>query len=186
MLQAPVFDPAMPLGGQYGAFGALVGHELSHAVDGRGRMVDADGNVRDWWTGAEATAWDATAQRVVALYDGLAYPQLPAIKVNGKLTRDENVADLAGLELARAALVAAQPMGGVAADKAFYTAWAQVWAQQVTADEAQRRSLQDVRAPGQWRTNAPIMQQGAFGSAFACKVGTPMQPKPEARISVFH
>ena len=186
MLQAPVFDPAMPLGGQYGAFGALVGHELSHAVDGRGRMVDADGNVRDWWTGAEATAWDATAQRVVALYDGLAYPQLPAIKVNGKLTRDENVADLAGLELARAALVAAQPTGGVAADKAFYSAWAQVWAQQVTADEAQRRSLQDVRAPGQWRTNAPIMQQGAFGSAFACKVGTPMQPKPEARISVFH
>ena len=186
MLQAPVFDPAMPLGGQYGAFGALVGHELSHAVDGRGRMVDADGNVRDWWTGAEATAWDATAQRVVALYDGLAYPQLPAIKVNGKLTRDENVADLAGLELARAALVAAQPMGGVAADKAFYTAWAQVWAQQVTADEAQRRSLQDVRAPGQWRTNAPIMQQAAFGTAFTCKVGTPMQPKPEARISVFH
>ena len=186
MLQAPVFDPAMPLGGQYGAFGALVGHELSHAVDGRGRMVDADGNVRDWWTGAEATAWDATAQRVVALYDGLAYPQLPAIKVNGKLTRDENVADLAGLELARAALVAAQPAGGIAADKAFYMGWAQVWAQQVTAEEAQRRSLQDVRAPGQWRTNAPIMQQAAFGTAFTCKVGTPMQPKPEARISVFH
>ena len=186
MLQAPVFDPAMPLGGQYGAFGALVGHELSHAVDGRGRMVDADGNVRDWWTGAEAAAWDATAQRVVALYDGLVYPQLPAIKVNGRLTRDENVADLAGLELARAAFVAAEPKGGATADKAFYTGWAQVWAQQVTAEEAQRRSLQDVRAPGQWRTNAPIMQQGAFGTAFACKVGTPMQAKPEARISIFH
>lgn len=186
MLQAPVFDPAMPLGGQYGAFGALVGHELSHAVDGRGRMVDAEGNVRDWWTGAEAAAWDATAQRVVALYDGFAYPQLPAIKVNGRLTRDENVADLAGLELARAAFVAAEPKGGTAADRSFYTGWAQVWAQQVTAEEAQRRSLQDVRAPGQWRTNAPIMQQGAFGTAFACKVGTPMQPKPEARISVFH
>ena len=67
MLQAPVFDPAMPLGGQYGAFGALVGHELSHAVDGRGRMVDAEGNVRDWWTGAEAVAWDATAQRCIRL-----------------------------------------------------------------------------------------------------------------------
>jgi len=186
MLQAPVFDPAMPLGGQYGAFGALVGHELSHAVDGRGRMVDADGNVRDWWTGAEAAAWDTTAQRVVSLYDTLVYPGLPALKVNGKLTRDENVADLAGLELARAALVAAQPAGGIAADKAFYMGWAQVWAQQVTAEEAQRRSLQDVRAPGQWRTNAPIMQQAAFGTAFTCKVGTPMQPKPEARISVFH
>ena len=185
MLQAPVFDPAMPLGGQYGAFGALVGHELSHAVDGRGRMVDADGNVRDWWTGAEAAAWDATAQRVVALYDGLVYPQLPAIKVNGRLTRDENVADLAGLELARAAFVAAEPKGGATADKAFYTGWAQVWAQQVTAEEAQRRSLQDVRAPGQWRTNAPIMQQGAFGTAYACKAGTPMQPKVEQRVGIF-
>ncbi|GHB98495.1 M13 family metallopeptidase [Thermomonas carbonis] len=186
MLQAPVFDPAMPLANQYGAFGALVGHELSHAVDGRGRMIDAGGNVRDWWTGAEAAAWDATAQRVIALYDGLTYPQLPAIKVNGRLTRDENVADLAGLELARAAFVTAEPTGGTTADKAFYTGWAQVWAQQVTAEEAQRRSLQDVRAPGQWRTNAPIMQQAAFGSAYGCKVGTPMQPKPEARISVFH
>ena len=185
MLQAPVFDPAMPLAGQYGAFGALVGHEISHAVDGRGRMIDADGNVRDWWTGAEAGAWDVTAQRVVSLYDTLVYPGLPALKVNGKLTRDENVADMAGLELARAALVAADPKGGVPADKAFYTGWAQVWAQQVTADEAQRRSLQDVRAPGQWRTNAPIMQQAAFGSAYGCKVGSPMQPKPDARISIF-
>jgi putative endopeptidase len=186
MLQAPVFDPAMPLAGQYGAFGALVGHEISHAVDGRGRMVDADGNVRDWWTGAEAGGWDVTAQRVVSLYDGLVYPGLPALKVNGKLTRDENVADLAGLELARAAFVAAEPKGGANADKAFYTGWAQVWAQQVTAEESQRRALQDVRAPGQWRSNAPIMQQGAFGSAFGCKVGTPMHPKPESRISVFH
>ena len=186
MLQTPVLDPSMPLAAQYGAFGALVGHEISHAVDGRGRAIDAGGDVRDWWTGAEAGAWDAIAQRVVALYDGLTYPQLPAIKVNGRLTRDENVADLAGLELARAALVAAEPNGGAQADKAFYTGWAQVWAQQVTVDEAQRRSLQDVRAPGQWRTNAPIMQQAAFGSAYGCKVGTPMQPKPEARISVFH
>ena len=186
MLQAPVFDPTMPLGSQYGAFGALVGHEISHAVDGRGRMIDAGGDVRDWWTGAEASAWDITAQRVVSLYDNLMYPGMPAIKVNGKLTRDENVADLAGLELARAALVHASPAGGADADRAFYSGWAQVWAQQVTADEAQRRSLQDVRAPGQWRTNAPIMQQAAFGSAYGCKVGSPMQPKPDARISVYH
>ena len=186
MLQAPVLDPSMPLAAQYGAFAALVGHEMSHAVDARGRMVDARGDVRDWWTGAEAAAWDATAQRVSAFYDTLAWPQLQGLKVNGRLTRDENVADFAGLELARAALVSADPKGGAQADKAFYNGWAQLWAQQVTADEAQRRALQDVRAPGQWRANAPIMQQGAFGTAYACKVGTPMQPKPEARISIFH
>jgi len=185
MLQAPVLDAAMPQAAQYGAYGALVGHELSHAVDARGRMVDAGGNLRDWWTSAEAAAWDANAQKVSALYDGFAYPQLNGVKVNGRMTRDENMADIAGLELARAALVDAQPAGGVEADKPFYQGWAQVWAQQVTMDEAQRRSLQDVRAPGQWRSNAPIMQQGAFGAAYGCKAGTPMQPKPQQRVGIF-
>jgi len=185
MLQAPVLDAAMPQAAQYGAYGALVGHELSHAVDARGRMVDAKGELRDWWSSAESAAWDANAQKVAALYDGFAWPQLKGTKVNGRLTRDENIADIAGLELARAALVATLPAGGAAADKDFYRGWAQVWAQQVTIDEAQRRSLQDVRAPGLWRSNGPIMQQGAFGSAYGCKAGTPMQPKPEQRIGIF-
>ena len=111
MLQAPVLDAAMPLAAQYGAYGALVGHELSHAVDARGRMVDAGGNLHDWWSGTEAAAWDGNAQKVSALYDSFAYPQLGGVKVNGRMTRDENIADIAGLELARAALVAAQPAG---------------------------------------------------------------------------
>ena len=185
MLQAPALDTKTPLASQYGAYGALVGHELSHAIDARGRLVDASGAIRDWWGGAEATAWDATGQRVSAMYDAFAYPQLSGVKVNGRLTRDENVADLAGLELAHAAMLAALPAGGVEADKAFYRGWAQVWAQQVTKEEAQRRTLQDVRAPGQWRTNGPVMQQAAFGTAYGCKVGTPMQPKAEDRITVF-
>ena len=185
MLQAPVLDAAMPQATQYGAYGALVGHELSHAVDSRGRMVDAKGELRDWWTSTEAAAWDANAREVAALYDGFAWPQLNGVKVNGRITRDENIADIAGLELARAALVAALPAGGAEADKAFYRSWSQVWAQQVTVDEAQRRSLQDVRAPGLWRSNAPIMQQGAFGSAYGCKAGTPMQPKAEQRVGIF-
>ena len=186
MLQAPVLDAAMPQATRYGAYGALVGHELSHAVDSRGRMVDAKGELRDWWTSTEAAAWDANAREVAALYDGFAWPQLNGVKVNGRITRDENIADVAGLELARAALVAALPAGGTEADKAFYRSWSQVWAQQVTVDEAQRRSLQDVRAPGLWRSNAPIMQQGAFGSAYGCKAGTPMQPKAEQRVGIFH
>ena len=185
MLQAPVLDAGMAPAAQYGGYGALVGHELSHAVDARGRMVDAKGELRDWWTGTEAAAWDANVQKVATLYDGFAYPQLKGVKVNGRLTRDENIADIAGLELARAALVAALPSGGAQADKDFYRGWAQVWAQQVTIDEAQRRSLQDVRAPGLWRSNGPIMQQGAFGSAYGCKAVTPMQPKPEQRVGIF-
>ena len=94
------------------------------------------------------------------------------------------MADIAGLELARAALAAAQPAGGAEAGKAFYRGWAQVWAQQVGMDEAQRRSLQDVRAPGPWRSHGPVMQQAAFGTAFGCKAGTPMQARPADRISI--
>lgn len=185
MLQAPVLDEAMPLDNQYGAFGALVGHELSHAIDDRGRNVDAKGNVRDWWGASETAAWSTLAGKVSALYGAIPYPGLSGTKVDGALTRDEDIADLAGLELAHAALLAAHPDGGAQADKGFYTGWAQLWAQQVTADEAQIRARQDVRAPGPVRANAPTMQQAAFGAAFACKIGSPMQPKEEARVVVF-
>ena len=185
MLQAPVLDTAMPADSQYGAFGALVGHELSHAIDGRGRYIDAKGEVRDWWSAGEAATWDDLARNVAALYAGLPYPGVAGGKVDGALTRDENIADLAGLELAHAALRAARPDGGAQADKAFYTGWAQLWAQQVTPEEARIRAQQDVRAPGPWRANAPVMQQAAFGTAYACRIGTPMQPKAEDRVVVF-
>lgn len=185
MLQAPVLDMAMPVDTQYGAFGALVGHELSHAIDGRGRHIDASGEIRDWWNAGESTGWNALGQKVAALYSGLPYPGLTGIRVDGALTRDENIADLAGLELAHAALRTARPDGGTQADKAFYTGWAQLWAQQVTRDEAEIRARQDVRAPGPWRANAAVMQQPAFGAAYACKAGMPMQPKADERVTVF-
>ena len=108
------------------------------------------------------------------------------MKVSGSLTRDENLADLAGVELAHAAFQNAQPKSNPAQERQFFTGWAQLWAQQVAADEAQIRAQQDVRAPGQWRANVPLMQQPAFGSAFTCKVGSPMQAKEDARVSVFH
>lgn len=182
MLQTPVLDLTMPLGNQYGAFGALVGHELSHAVDGFGRYVDGDGNVRDWWTPEDAARWTAMADAVAAFYGRLPYPGLPGIKVDGKLTRDENVADLAGVTLAHAALAAAKPELDAQAEKGFYIGWAQLWAQQVTPDEARLRARQDVRAPGVWRANAPAMQQPGFGKAFGCKAGAPMLVKDAERI----
>lgn len=185
MLQAPVLDAAMPADARYGAFGALVGHELSHAIDGRGRYVDAKGEVRDWWSSSEVAAWDALAGKVAGLYGALPYPGVAGTQVDGALTRDENLADLAGVELAHAALRAAHPDGGAQADKAFFTGWAQLWAQQVTAEEAKIRAQQDVRAPGPWRANVPVMQQAAFGTAYGCKIGTPMQPKADARVTVF-
>lgn len=185
MLQLPVFDPSMPAGHMYGAFGALVGHELSHAIDAIGRHVDADGTVRDWWSREDAERWQRKADAVAAFYDRLPYPGLPDTRVNGTLTRDENMADMAGLTLAHAALKShATPLEN-ATLRSFYIGWAQLWAQQVSSDEARLRAAQDVRAPGPWRANAPAMQQADFATAFGCKPDAPMVLKPDARIEIF-
>jgi len=183
MLQAPVLDASQTPAQQYGAFGALVGHELSHAMDARGRHVDADGNVRDWWSNDVANHWTALTSKVAALYASLPYPGANGVKVSSSLTSDENLADLAGVELAHAAFLASEPKPGTAQERQFFGGWAQLWAQQVASDEALIRAQQDVRAPGQWRANVPLMQQPAFATAYTCKTGSPMAPA--SRIDVF-
>lgn len=181
MLQTPVLDLSMPQGNRYGAFGALVGHELSHAVDGLGRHIDADGNIRDWWQPSDVSAWDAVTAKVTALYSNLPYPGLKDVKLNSDLTRNENLADIAGLELAKTAADAANT-ATTQRHKEFYTGWAQLWAQQVPHADAEARSQQDVRAPGLLRTNIPLMQQPAFGEAYGCRIGAAMRPKEQVRL----
>ncbi len=185
MLQAPVLDLAREPAAQFGAYGALVGHELSHGFDNRGRLVDAKGNLRDWWTPSDALAWDAMADRVAAQYSALPFPQLTGTRVNAGQVRDIAVADLAGIELAWAAFQAAQPAATKEATQAFYRGWASLWPQQLTSDAATQRAVAGVHAPGQWRTNIPVANQAAFGEAYGCKVGTPMQATPEMQVKLW-
>lgn len=184
MLQAPVLDMAQDPASHYGSFGALVGHELGHAFDNKGRQVDAAEGLRDWWTPVDAAAWEARANQVAAQYNAYRYPGIPT-NVNGSLTRDENVADLGGVELALDALQAAQPGLAAPASQAFFQGWARLWPQQMSADVAALLAATDVHAPGQWRTNGPLVNQPAFGAAFSCKAGDRMQPpkdQPPIRI----
>lgn len=174
MLQAPVLDMGQDAASHYGAYGALVGHELSHAFDTRGRLVDATETLRDWWTPADVAAWDARANQVAAQYNAYPYPMATATNVNGALTRDENVADFAGIELAWDALQAAQPGADAVATKSFYNGWARLWPQQMSADVATLQAATDVHAPGQWRTNGPLVNQPAFAAAFECKAPAKM------------
>jgi putative endopeptidase len=97
---------------------------------------------------------------------------------------DENLADLAGLSLAHTAYLTEQAKPATAQERQFYTGWAQLWAQQVSPEEAQLRMQQDVRAPGKWRANVPLMQQPEFGAAFGCKAGSAMQASPEERLKL--
>ena len=185
VLQEEIFDAKQPAAVQYGAFGALVGHELSRGFDVKGRMVDAKGQLRDWWTPADVAAWNALGDKVVAQYNGYAFPGLKNVKVNGALTRDENLADLAGVELAWDAFTTAEPQANAAAKQSFYKAWAALWAQNLSETEAAQRAAVDVHAPGQWRANGPLVQQPSFAQAFTCKAGQPMQAKDADQIKIW-
>lgn len=185
VLQAPVFDPARDAAGQYGAYGALVGHELSRGFDSKGRMIDAKGELRDWWTPADLSAWNAIGTQVANQYQRLPYPELKGVNVNGQRVQDEATADLAGLELAWDAFNQVQPQAPQAAKQAFFKAWAQLWAQKASEGEAAERAASDARAPGIWRTNATLANQPAFAEAFTCKPGQPMQRKEADQIRVW-
>ncbi len=177
MLQPPVLDMARDPAANYGALGALVAHELTHAVDGSGRMVAANAQLRDWWTAADAAAWDMQLAPLVVQYTGLG--------VDGQRTRDENAADLSGVELALDALATAQPALDDAGRQWFFQGWAKLWPQQMSPDVAARMAASDVHAPGQWRTNAVLANQPAFGAAFQCKPGSPMQREPALQVRIW-
>lgn len=185
MLQAPVLDLTREPAAHYGSFGALVGHELSQAIGVSGRLVDARGDLRDWWTPADATAADAFATRVASQYNAYPYPMVNAVRVNGTQTRDQNVADLLGLELAWNAFNAAYPASEKPAQQAFYTAWAQLWPQYMTIETATQRAATSVHAPGQWRANGPLVNQPGFAAAFDCKAGQPMSLATEQQVSLW-
>ncbi|MFT3755805.1 MAG: M13 family metallopeptidase [Pseudoxanthomonas sp.] len=177
-LQAPIFQPAKGEAALFGAFGALVGHELTRGFDRKGRMIDAKGTLRDWWTPAEVAAWDSLGNRVATQYGARAFPGAN-VNITGRLVMDEALADQAGTELAWSAFTTAQPAAKLADKQAFFRGWSQLWAQQLSPAEATLRAGTDMHAPGQARSNVPLANQSAFAAAYTCKAGQPMQ-LPEA------
>lgn len=184
-LQAPVLDMGMDTAAQYGSFGALVAHELSRSIDFAGRQVDAAGNLRNWWTANDEAAWLGRADALVAQYNAYDYPGLDAVKVNGALTRDQNMIDLAAVELAWEAWSTAQPDAEASAREGFFKGWAQLWRQQASADVASRDQATAVHAPGKWRVNGPLANHPAFAESFKCAVGTGLVRKADEQISIW-
>jgi putative endopeptidase len=185
MLQSPVFDATQPSAALYGAYGALVGHELSHAIDARGRLIDSHGVARDWWTPTETAAWSSLASRIGTQAGAMPYPQLETLRVNGSLVQDVLVADQAGVELAQAALQSAQPGASPATMQMFYNGWAHLWPEQLSVDTATARAATSAYPPARVRTNLPLMNQPAFSAAFACKAGNAMAPKPDMQVRLW-
>ena len=185
VLQAPVLDMGQDLSSHYGSFGALVGHELTQAVDAQGRRIDANGNVRDWWTPADVAAWEGLLARTGSQFDGLPYPMLSGVKVNGRLVRDQALGDFSGLQLAENALLKAQSAASDSSRKALYEGWSNLWAQQLNAEAATFLSTTASQPPGQWRANAALANQPGFATTYKCKVPGPMATPEANRIRVW-
>ena len=186
ILQPPFYDNKLDDAVNYGAIGSVIGHELTHGFDDEGRQFDAKGNLRDWWTEADAKAFDQRADCLVQQYGS--YSPLDDVKLNGKLTLGENTADNGGLRLAYAALMdklagkEPPPRDGFTAEQRFFLGWGQVWCQNVRPEAARLRAQTDPHSPGNFRVNGVVSNMAEFQKAFACRTGQPMVRAPACRV----
>lgn len=190
ILQPPFFDPKATDAVNFGSMGMVVGHEITHGFDDEGRQFDVDGNLKDWWTEASAKAFVDRAACVEKQYDG--YTAIDDLKVKGKLTLGENVADLGGLKLAFAAALGWQAKKGVvvetsrySAGQQFFLGFAQSWCTKVRPEQARLRATTDPHSPAYWRVNGPLGNLDAFKQAFQCADGGKMIRTGAARCTVW-
>jgi putative endopeptidase len=186
VLQPPLYDPKMDDAPNYGDTGATIGHELTHAFDDEGRKFDAHGNLRDWWTGQDAKAFDERAACIVDQY--AKYTVVDDIHINSRLTQGEDIADLGGLLLAwmawetETAGTNPQSRDGLTPRQRFFVGYAQ-WACQNDRPENMRvKALTDPHSPPRYRVNGLVVNMPEFQEAFACKAGQPMVPEKRCRV----
>ena len=189
ILQPPFFDIAADDALNYGAIGAVIGHEISHGFDDKGSRFDGDGVLRDWWSEADRAAFDALGAQLVAQYE--TYEPLPGRYLNGRLTLGENMADLSGLQIAfkayrRAVAGAAAPEGDAdSGAQRFFIGWAQVWRDKVREERALQLLSIDPHAPAEFRANGAALNHDGFHAAFATRLGDRMFKPPDERIRIW-
>ena len=191
ILQPPFFDVDMDDAVNYGGIGVIIGHEITHGYDDQGRKFDAEGNLKDWWTDADAAAFEARAQKVVDQYN--AYEVLPGVHVNGRLTLGENIADLGGESVAYEALeraLAKDPSkrrntDGFTPEQRFFLSMAQVWRTNTREADMVRLITVDVHSPGQFRAYGSSVNMKEFFDAFGITLGEPMWRAPELRAKIW-
>lgn len=186
ILQPPFYDDHADDAANFGAIGAVIGHELTHGFDDEGSQFDAQGNLRNWWTELDKKEFDSRTQCVADQYSG--YTAVDDRKINGKLTLGENVADNGGMRIAYMALLSAigtsqpAPVDGLTAQQRFFLGWANVWCQNRT-DELKRLLVTvDPHSPGEWRVNGVASNMPEFRDAFHCKPDAPMARQNACRV----
>jgi putative endopeptidase len=189
ILQPPFFDFTLDDAVNYGAIGAVIGHEITHGFDDQGRRYDADGNLTDWWTPADAEQFQSRALALINQYND--YTVMPGLRINGALTLGENIADLGGVSIAFEALqraLAGKPrplIDGFTPEQRFFLSWAQQWRTRYRDDNLRRQVTVGAHSPGQFRAIGPLVNMPEFFEAFQIREGDPMWRKPEDRVKIW-
>jgi predicted metalloendopeptidase len=192
ILQPPIFNPKADDAVNYGAIGAVIGHEISHGFDDNGSQYDGDGNLvgkPGWFTQADNDKFRAKTQALVAQY--AAYEPVPGYHVNGELTLGENIADNSGLAIAHKAYKLslagkeAPVIDGLTGEQRFFMGWAQFWREKEREDQLIVRIKSNEHSPSQIRGTVPEMNMASFYAAFGVKAGDKMYIAPDKRVTIW-
>ena len=189
ILQPPFYNPEADDALNYGAIGVVISHEMTHGFDDQGRMFDKNGNMVNWWTEADAAAFNARARKLVEQFDQVQI--LPGLMANGALCLGENIADQGGLRIAYTALQNSfgdthpEPLDGYTAEQRFYLSYANIWAQNITDEEKARLTKLDVHSLGENRVNVTLRNIQTFFDAFGIEEGDPMYRPVEERVIIW-
>src|SRR5262249_22116517 len=172
-LLPPYFEASADDAVNYGAIGAVIGHEMLHAFDDEGSKFDARGNLADWWSADDRRNFE---ERTAVLVGQFApYVPIDSSHINGQLTLGENIADLGGLLVAYDAFKTTaqgrgeEPIDGLTPDQRFFLAYAQSWRETQRPEQLKRQLLTNEHAPARYRVDGPVSNSSAFAAAFGCK-----------------
>ncbi|HEV2146179.1 MAG TPA: M13 family metallopeptidase [Longimicrobiaceae bacterium] len=189
ILQPPFFNPDADDAVNYGAIGAVIGHEISHGFDDQGSRSDGEGNLRNWFTEADLNEFKRRGDVLVGQYSG--YEPIPGTPINGRLTLGENIGDLSGVAMAYKAYRRslngreAPVIAGFTGDQRFFLGFAQIWRTKEREATLRRLLLSDSHSPGEFRTNVPLKNIPEFYTAFGVKEGDGMYLPPQQRVKVW-
>ena len=191
ILQPPFFDPDADPAVNYGGIGGVIGHEIVHGFDDQGRKSDGKGVLRDWWTAEDAAKFEVQAARLGAQYEAYAFPQLPGMRINGRVAMGENIGDLGGLTIALEAYPRsldgkpAPVIDGFTGDQRFFMGWGQVWRTLWRDDALRQQLVNGTHSPGHIRAFAPLRNIDAWYDAFDVKPGDALYIAPQDRVRIW-
>jgi putative endopeptidase len=190
ILQPPFFNPEADDAINYGAIGAVIGHEITHGFDDQGAKFDLEGNLKDWWSPADLKNFESRSDCIVKQFSG--FEVEPGLNMTGKLVSGESIADLGGLTVAYTAYkksLEGKPrpadIDGFTPEQRFFLGWAQVWAEKYTPESARLQAQSDPHPLSRFRVNGPLSNMPEFASAFQCKVGDAMVRPAEERCQIW-